>query len=170
MAVTLRISDASMAHIADLFAEGVGARPTINLLLSVVGPVTAYFLCWGCWKISIKPGPKTLWGNNPDGELRVMTKTAPSGFIRVNRDKYREIARDEIMTRLSWKNLKISDIPKAVEWGLRNAAPKIADLIAETAPYDTGALRDAIRAATSTFGNSPVAMDMMSVRSRIHVP
>jgi hypothetical protein len=169
MSVTLRIKPESLAHVQDLFAGGLGARPIVRLILKIQGPVASRAFIWEFGRITCKPGPKTLWGTNPDGERRVMTKTAPTGFIRVNRSKYRQIAHDEIQKRLKWRNMKIKDIPKAIEWGLRNAASPISQLIADTAPYDTGALYRAILAATQTFSNEPVAVDMLAVRTRANI-
>ena len=168
MAGTLKIPQASLKHVEDLFAQGLGARPTMRLDLYIADAAVAKrALIWEWGRITCKPGPKTMWGTNPDGERRVMTKTAPSGFIRSNRDKARAIAHAEIQKRLRWKAMKMGDIPKAIEWGLRNAAPKIADLIADAAPIDTGALRDNIRGAIPHIQKA-VPVDEMAIRTRAH--
>jgi hypothetical protein len=167
MSVSLKIKN--LERIPELFQLGLGARPSVRLILAVTGPVTKYFDVWEWGRVTCKPGPKTQWGVNPAGDTVVMTRTAPMGFIRVNRDRYREIIRGEVMKRLKWKHIPLKQIPEAIQWGLHNAAPMCADLIAETAPFDTYALREAIRAAMAVTDNEPVAVDIIAVRARVHL-
>ena len=167
MSVSLRCRN--LDHLADLFDMGLGARPTIRMNLNITGPAAAYALVWEWGRVDIKPGPKTVYGMNPYvGDVVVLTKTAPYGYIRINRTKYIQYVRQEL-GKIVWKNLKPAEIPSKVDWALRKAAERCADLIAETAPFDTGQLRDAIRAVSVTTGQEVEAVnDIMSFRLRVH--
>lgn len=143
MAVTLRVKN--LDRMADSLRKAAGTRPSVRFGLNITGPAAAYALVWEFGRVGIKPGPKTTWGTNPDGERVVLTKTAPRGYIRVNRAKYRKFVREE-MKKIQWSRMNISQVRGAVEWALQKAAARCADLIADTAPYDTGDLRSAIRA------------------------
>ncbi len=164
MSVTLKVKN--IDRFVDQFKLG-GGRPTVKMGLKITGPAAAYALVWEFGRADIKPGPKTLWGTNPDGERRVLTRTAPSGYIRVNKNKFRLIIRDE-MKKIVWRKIKPREIPNAVQWALEKAAPRIADLIAETAPFDTGALRAAIR-AVSIIGPAGMksVVNTVPVRARL---
>lgn len=162
MGVTLKIRN--LEAISEAFLLGPGVRPSVRLGLVVTGEVADYALVWEWGRVTCKPGPKTLYGLNPDGDMVVMTKTAPNGFIRVNKQKYRQIMRDELKA-IPWKKIKkFSQIPPEIEKALNRAAPQCADIIAETAPYDTGALREAISTATLQSGEQ---VDRLSFRVRV---
>ena len=121
--------------------------------VKVTGPATAYALVWefGSARLS-KPGPKTTWGVNPNGDTVILTLTAPNGFIRVNRQEYIKILREEF-NRVSWSKIPI------VEWGaqakavVEEASIRCALLIRDTAPEDTGQLKDAIEPVA---GDDPI--------------
>lgn len=162
MGVTLKVKN--LEQLAAQFSTGLAARPTIRIQLLVQGPVAEYAVVWEWGRIGIKPGPKTQWGTNPDGDKRVMTITAPSGFIRIHRQDFRDIIREEIKDTLA--GVRPSGIAKAVERGLRAAAPRIADIIADSAPEDTGALKEAIRTVVISTSTG-ATVDALSVRSRI---
>ena len=164
--VTLKIKNVDA--LVSQFKLGMGARPTVNMRLSVSGPAADYALVWEWGRVDCQPGPKTLWGVNPDGETAVMTKTAPYGFIRVNREKYRQFVLEEL-TKINWRRVGVAKIPKKVWEALEEAAKRCADLIAETAPIDTGALRAAIRSFAVSSGEAEEAtQDFISVRARVH--
>ena len=147
---------------------GLGARPTVRLNLNIMGPAAAYALVWEWGRVDINPGPKTVYSTNPAGEAVVLTKTAPYGYIRVNKQRYVEFVRDEF-GKVVWRKLKPKQFPNAIEWALRKAAVSCADLIAETAPYDTGALHDAIRAVMVSAGAEVQEVnDRVSLRLRVH--
>lgn len=165
MSVTLKVKN--IDRFVEQFHFGTGARPTIVVGLKVTGPAAAYCLIWEWGRADIKPGPKTQWGTNPDGDRRVLTRTAPSGFIRVNRGKFRLIIRDE-MKKIAWRRITPKEIPNAVQWALTKAAHRMADLIAETAPVDTGELRRAIRAIKIIGpGGLQSISDRVPVRARL---
>ncbi len=158
MAVSLRVKDVDA--LTEQMALG-SARPVVKVNLIIRGPAADYALVWEWGRVDINPGPKTQWGTNPDGETRVLTKTAPLGFIRVNRLKYKAIIREEIEA-VAWGKLRPSQWNPMVEKCLHKAAKRIAKLIAETAPIDTGQLREAIVAVTQDSVQETV--DTMGIR------
>ncbi len=95
MPVTLRIRNP--AALEQQILDYVGTRPTIKISLSITGPAAAYALVWewGSTRIT-KPGPKTTWGENPNGDRVILTKTAPLGYIRTNIPEFRKIIREEM--------------------------------------------------------------------------
>jgi hypothetical protein len=122
------------------------ARPRILLGLQVSAEVAMRALVWEWGRVTCQPGPKTLWSENFQGETVVLTKTAPFGYIRVNRAKYRQFIREEIKN-LNMAKLKPSQWNPALEQALRRAAKRCAELMAATAPVDSGRLREEIQAA-----------------------
>lgn len=86
MAVTMQVAGleklgASLQNLPLTMASGV----------KVVGPAVGYALCWEWGSARIKkPGPKTLWSTNPEGQPAILTRTAPFGFVRVNRTAYKQ--------------------------------------------------------------------------------
>jgi hypothetical protein len=165
MAVTLRIKN--LDAFVSQFDMGQGTRPSVRLGLMLTGPAARYGLVWEWGRVDCNPGPKTLWGTNPDGETTVLTRTAPRGWIRVNRQQYRNFVREE-MAKIQWHRIQVKQIPSLVDWALRKAAARCADLMAQTAPYDTGQLREAIRALSIATGDEvQITNDALSVRVRM---
>src|SRR4051812_13207421 len=102
----------NLDKLAAAFDEGVGARPTVNMGVRVVGPAAAYAMVWefGAAWLS-KPGPRTTWGVNPAGEVVILTLTAPMGYIRIHRPEFRRIVREE-MDLIAWSELGPRQIRK----------------------------------------------------------
>jgi len=140
MAVTLRVSglnslSAAFAPITERMFAGV----------KVSGESAAYALVWE-WGFAtrvIKPGPKTVWGTNPAGEAKVLTLVAPTGYIRVNRERYREILREEVLATQLTK-LPISEWQAAISGILDRTAERCAQVVSDAAPIDQGKLRSEI--------------------------
>src|SRR5262252_3769706 len=121
--------------------------------VKVVGKAAAYALVWewGSARIT-KPGPKTTWGTNPAGDTVVLTLTAPYGYIRVNKDQYLSIPREEVKNaRLT--RVKPENFENALKDALSRAEIRCSLLISETAPIDSGDLRMSIQ---PTGVNAPI--------------
>lgn len=106
---------------------------------------TAFALIWEWGRVTCNPGPKTLWSTNPAGETRVLTKTAPFGYIRVNKQRYLDVLREEygaIDMHAGLPGLSASLVNM-----FNNAAVHCAEIISQTAPVDTGELQDNIKPA-----------------------
>ena len=165
MSVSLRIKN--LDAFCSQFDMGMGTRPSVRLGLIITGPASAYSQVWEWGRVDINPGPKTMWSQNPDGDRVVLTKTAPFGWIRVNRQKYRDYVREEL-AKIQWNRVKLNQIPAMVNWALTKAASRCADLMAATAPYDIGQLRDAILALSISSGDEQqVTTDALSLRVRM---
>lgn len=163
MPVTLKIRnpDALEQQILDY----VGSRPTIRIALRLNGPAAAYALVWEWGSAQLtKPGPKTTWGTNPDGETVILTKTAPYGYIRTNIPKFRVIIREEF-DLVDWAAVSLRSLRSTLQKVLESAAERIAHVIAEAAPYDTGQLYDAIEFAQA---GPEETEDLLSVRPRLN--
>ena len=141
MAVSLRVVGAS--KVAQVFAQ---LPDKMTAGVKIYGPAAQYGLVWEWGSVRItKPGPKTTWGVNPDGKTVILTITAPQGWIRVNKQQYLDILRDE------WRKLHFTTIdPKYwkrhLEDMLWKAAVRCSRVMEATAPYDTGDLRSTITA------------------------
>lgn len=150
------------------FAAGVGARPTIRMGLQIVGPAAKYALVWEWGSSTLSaPGPKTTWGINPDGDIAILTLTAPYGYIRVHKPEFRQIIREELK-KINWAGVKPSQLRKRASVALAAAMVRCAALVSESAPYDTGELSTAIVAITQDSGGGALE-DTLTVRPRVTV-
>lgn len=117
----------------------------VNAGVKITGDATQYALVWEWGSIRItKPGPKTQWGVNPDGEVRIMTITAPQGWIRVNKDKYRAIFLDELTRAQVFTKFPASQWQTQLQLILGYTSDRCASLMSDTAPYDTGLLSSSL--------------------------
>ncbi len=111
------------------------------------GDAAAYALVWEWGNArQTQSGPKTVLGTNPDGDSVWLSIQAPTGYIRVNEDEYIRILEDQ----LGQMDLDLTtgdQIRKAMIAASAIAAERIADVIRENAPKDSGDLRDSITAA-----------------------
>lgn len=123
--------------------EGLDALLSLPAVIeagvAVEGEAASYALTWEWGSARMeKPGPKTALSTNPDGELAILSRQAPHGFIRVNQERYLQIAREEM------RRIQFSE--SSIRGAMDETAERCADLIAETAPVDTGELSGSIRA------------------------
>jgi hypothetical protein len=139
MSVTLDISGLDTL---DQMAASLPAIREAGVSVDEERAVVALVWEWGSARIH-KPGPKTTWGENPDGDRVVLTITAPHGYIRVHHEQYAKILHDEF-GKVDWGSLAMTDWPRAIDQMLSNAARQCSQLIADSAPYDTGMLRESI--------------------------
>lgn len=160
MAVTLRVKNVDA--LTERLALGK-TRARITLGIQLNGPAAEYGLIWEWGKVSIQPGPKTLWSTNPDGEEVVLTKTAPFGYIRVNRTMYRRYIKEEV-AKINFHGLPPSQWNPQLEKALNRAAKRCANLIAETAPEDSGELKNEIREAEIVDTSN---VDALSIQKRL---
>ena len=138
MGVTLEVLGidrlgAAFDRLPSLVAAGVKVGP----------PGSAYAMAWEWGKISIKPGPKTMWSSNMAGNRVVLTVQAPHGYIRVNRGNFQAIIKGEI-SKVKLATAKMEQWGKNIAGGADKAAQKCCDLVRETAPVDKGDLRNSI--------------------------
>lgn len=144
MPVTMVISGieelaASLSSLPDRVVSGVRTTDRLNYIKALV---------WDMGYVTrvIKPGPKTLWSVNVLGEPKVLTITAPTGFIRIQRNTYVAILKDEF-AKADFPSHDISGWRAVAEEMMRNAAQRCAAAISTRAPIDKGDLRASIVAA-----------------------
>lgn len=108
------------------------------------GDAAAYALVWEFGNArQTQSGPKTVLGTGPDGESAWLSTQAPMGYIRVNEPEFVMIL-EKALADMDMDLTSGSQIRKAMLAASALAAEKIADMIRDWAPRDTGALRDSI--------------------------
>lgn len=130
---------ASLSSLSDGVDAGVKVIGDVNYIKAMV---------WDMGYITrqINPGPKTLWSVNVLGEPKVLTITAPTGFIRIQRNEYLAVLRDELQ-KADFPNKPLSQWHDAAVTMMTNAAQRCAAIVSGAAPIDTGELRSSIAAA-----------------------
>lgn len=129
----------SLSSLPGRITAGVKVRGTVNA-------IKAHVWDTGYVTRTIKPGPKTLWSVNVFGDPKVLTITAPTGFIRIQRNEYLAILRNEF-EKADFAHHRIADWNRLARQMMINTAQRCATIVADAAPYDTGELRDSISAA-----------------------
>jgi hypothetical protein len=143
MGITLTVEgldqlEAAFNKLPSLVQAGVKVGP----------PGVEYALFWEMGKVSIKPGPKTLYSTNALGQRVVLTKQAPHGYIRTQKRQFAQIINAEI-SKVKLSTTKMDSWQSAIEKAADKAAQQCTDLIREAAPVDTGDLRNSIEPAFS---------------------
>jgi len=130
----------------------------------VLGPAAAYALVWELGSDRLKkPGPKTVWGRNRDGERKIMSSQAPEGYVGVVADKFWPIIEEEL-SKIDYggKNLQLQ-----MEVAIDNASQRIAVLVRAEAPVDSGDLRTGIQGVDSGDPTLGGATDAISAATLI---
>ena len=112
--------------------------------VAVLGDPADYGLVWE-WgnRRQKKSGPRTVIGTNPHGEQVWLSSQAPFGWIRINEPFMHRIV-DEVLAELSFDQPSAAAITKVIEGGAKKISKAIAQVLQDSAPVDTGALRRAI--------------------------
>lgn len=114
--------------------------------IGVYGSAAAYALVWELGSRRLKrPGPKTLWSVNRDGNIAILTRQAPRGYVGFISDQFWPIIEEE----LSKVNFASRSLKMQLEIAMDNASQKIARLVSDTAPVDSGDLRSQIQGVDS---------------------
>ncbi len=132
----------------DSFREASAGGPVRGGVASV-GEASAYALVWE-WGNSrqTQKGPKTVLGTNPDGSQVWLSLQAPFGYIRIHEPEYIQILEKELEA-MDFDALDARDIRTAMELAAIRAGEKMAALIRETVPLDSGDLKESIVAMDS---------------------
>jgi hypothetical protein len=119
---------------------------TISGGVGVYGSAAAYALVWELGSLRLKhPGPKTLWSINRNDKIAILTKQAPRGYVGILSDQFWPIIEEEL-SKVSFSG---SNIRLKLEVAMDNASQRIAKLVADKAPVDSGDLRSQIMAVDS---------------------
>lgn len=104
------------------------------------GDAAAYAEVWEWGNVrQTKQGPKTVLGENPDGEQVWLSIQAPSGYIRVSEEVYWFILKQEL-GKVQFKGTTAKEITLELEAAAKKAMKRIAQVIGENAPVDKGDL------------------------------
>lgn len=134
--------------LTNFLAEFEGLDEPIQGGIGVFGSAAAYALVWEYgapppWRMK-KPGPKTLWGMNPKGEIKIMTRTAPEGYISIHEDEMWPILAEEI-AKVKFNSKTADGIRLELEVAIDNASQRFARIVSDSAPFDSGDLRSQIQ-------------------------
>lgn len=127
---------AALSSLPSMVEAGVKVTGSTNYIKAMVWDL-------GYVTRTIKPGPKTMWSVNVYGDPKVLTITAPTGFIRVNRAKYASILKEEFLKQ-NFPGTPITHWSKLIENMMSRAAERCAVMISEAAPIETGDLQQSI--------------------------
>lgn len=109
------------------------------------GDAAAYAEVWEWGNArQTKPGPKTVLGTNPDGQMVWLSIQAPFGYIHINEPFFWRII-DEELQKVDLNQPNKAALQKEFETHARVIASAMADVIKDSAPVDTGQLRDSIK-------------------------
>ena len=116
--------------------------------VAVKGDAAAYALVWEWGTLRFHgPGPKTQFGSNPDDPgIKIFTKTAPSGYIRIHRQQFFDMAKAALLNINMTQEIQAGTLGETLRHNLMTAATEAAQLMAKDAPIDTGLLRASIYA------------------------
>jgi len=110
----------------------------------VVGEAASYAEVWEWGNLrQTKPGPRTVMGTNPKGEMVWLSSQAPFGWIRVNEDEIWAAIRNEL-EKANFDQPDAQAMTKELEKRAFNAAKVAAQILAEHAPKDSGELSDSL--------------------------
>lgn len=128
----------------DKLAAGVG----------VFGNAADYALVWELGSRRLKsPGPKTLWSTNREGEQAILTKQAPYGYVTPV-DEFWPIIYSEVNAVDFTRARTPREMTLLLDVALDNASHRIARIIAQRAPVDSGDLRSQIQGIDADELNS----------------
>ena len=114
--------------------------------VEVVGdPEDVYGLVWE-WgnRRQKKPGPKTVIGTNPAGKMVWLSSQAPFGWIRINEPFMLRIV-DDVMATAEFTDPSRDGVRRELERLAKKISKGCAEVLAMSAPVDSGALRKAIK-------------------------
>ena len=113
--------------------------------VAAIGPAAAYAEVWEWGNIrQEKPGPRTVLGMSPEGKEVWLSIQAPFGYIRIHENSYWQAVKQEL-GKVKFKDKSAKGITEELEAASVRAMKLCAQLIADSAPVDTGELRDSIR-------------------------
>lgn len=112
----------------------------ISVGVASVGPASAYALVWEWGNVrQTKKGPKTILGENPDGESVWLSIQAPHGYIKIRENLYWEIIKQEL-AKVEFRGTTPKEITAEMEAAGVKAMKRIVKVIADNAPVDSGQL------------------------------
>lgn len=132
----------------DSFLEELMLDHDITAGVAATGPAAAYAEVWEWGNIrQSKPGPRTVLGTNPNGKMVWLSVQAPFGYIRIHENDFWQALKEELK-KVKFNSTNSEGITDELNAAARKAMKVCAQLIADSAPVDTGDLRDSIKPVT----------------------
>lgn len=136
-----------LKKLLDGYTQAAAAGP-IRGGVAVEGDAAAYALVWEWGNArQTKEGPKTVKGQNPDGEEVWLSIQSPFGYIAINEPVYFQILEAQLGEADFSKAKSAKDIIQEIQRVSQKAAQLIAEVIRQHAPEDSGQLREEIQPA-----------------------
>lgn len=115
----------------------------IKVGVAVVGDPAAYALVWEWGNTrQTQPGPRTVLGTNPNGEMVWMSSQAPFGYIRRNEEHFWD-ALENSLGKVRFDQPDAHSMTLELERAAVRAAKMVVEILHENAPRDSGDLADA---------------------------
>lgn len=136
----------TVLHKPDVFTRLSRLPSRLQAGVAVKGEAVARALVWEWGTVRFRqPGPKTVWGKNPDaGDVRIFTRTAPSGYVRIHKQQFFDMVTNAVTAIPVATELKAGTYAATLQQNLMRAATEAAQIMAQDAPIDTGLLRQSI--------------------------
>lgn len=136
--------DVTFENIDDLleeFAQDAASAGGVE----VIGDAAAYALVWE-WgnRRQKKKGPRTVQGVNPAGESVWLSSQAPFGYIRINEPHLNQIT-DDVLSEVTFEGQTQAAIKAELTASVNKISKAFAEVIADSAPVDSGLLRESIK-------------------------
>lgn len=146
----------------DTFLSEFEGMDSISGGVAVYGSAAAYALVWELGSKRLKsPGPKTLWSVNREGEIAILTKQAPLGYVGFVSDQFWPIIEQELSS-VKFKSSTAAGLRIEIEVAIDNASMRIARILSDAAPVDSGDLRSQIQYVDSAEMSSQSMTDLAS--------
>lgn len=111
-----------------------------------IGEAAGYALIWEWGNVrQLKDGPSTCQGVNPDGSTVWLSVQAPYGYISLNSPLYWAIVQEEL-TQVKFATTDPAEMSDEFSKAMSRIAKRIAPIIRDAAPMESGALRESITA------------------------
>ena len=112
--------------------------------VGVYGSASAYALVWELGSRRLQsPGPKTVWSVNRNKQRAILTKQAPFGYVGIAVNQMWPIIKDEL-SKVDFSGTDSRASVLRLQVAMDNAAQRIAKIVADLAPVDSGDLRSQI--------------------------
>jgi hypothetical protein len=90
------------------------------------------------------PGPRTLWSTNVKGRKAIMSRQAPTGYAAIHEKEFWPIIQDEL-SKVKFDARSETEMRLRLEVAVDNASQRMAHIIAESAPVDSGDLKSGVQ-------------------------
>jgi hypothetical protein len=135
----------SIERLDEFLLEFAEHDKEISVGVAATGDAAAYAEVWE-WGSArqTKPGPKTVLGTNPSGEQVWLSIQAPFGFVSIHENDFWDALSQEL-ERAKFSSTNPKDITTEIQKAGVRAMKLCKQLLQDSAPVDTGQLRDSFQ-------------------------